>query len=45
MMEKSFLDSRKADIEYNLDVINEIISESAINSGRKPEDVRLMAVT
>ena len=37
MMEKSFLESRKADIQYNLDVINE--------SGRKPEDIRLMAVT
>ena len=45
MMEKSFLESRKADIEYNLDVINEKISESAIKSGRNPEDVRLMAVT
>jgi len=44
-MEKSFLEQRKADIEYNLDVINERIAESAIKSGRKPEDVRLMAVT
>lgn len=45
MMEKSYLDSRKADIQYNLDVINEKIAESAIKSGRRPEDVRLMAVT
>lgn len=45
MMEKSFLESRKDDIEYNLDVINEKISESAIKSGRNPEDVCLMAVT
>ena len=45
MIKKSFLDSRKADIEYNLDVINEKIAESAIKSGRKPEDIRLMAVT
>ena len=45
MMEKSFLESRKADIQYNLDVINERIAESAIKSGRKPEDVKLMAVT
>lgn len=45
MMEKSYLDKRKADIEYNLDVINEKIAESAIKSGRKPEDVQLMAVT
>ncbi len=45
MMEKSFLDSRKADIQYNLDVINEKIAESAIKSGRTPTDVQLMAVT
>ncbi len=45
MMEKSFLDKRKADIEYNLDVINEKIAESAIKSGRSPSDVVLMAVT
>ncbi len=44
-MEKSFLEKRKADIEYNLDVINERIAESAIKSGRNPSDVRLMAVT
>ena len=45
MMEKSYLDKRKADIEYNLDVINEKIGECAIKSGRKPEDIKLMAVT
>lgn len=45
MMEKSFLDKRKADIEYNLDVINEKIAESAIKSGRNPSEVQLMAVT
>ncbi len=45
MMEKSYLEKRKADIQYNLDVINEKIAESAIKSGRKPEDVQLMAVT
>ena len=45
MTEKSFLETRRADIVYNLDVINEKIAESAIKSGRKPEDVRLMAVT
>lgn len=45
MMEKSFLENRKADIQYNLDVINERIAESAIKSGRNPEDVKLMAVT
>ena len=45
MMEKSYLDKRKADIEYNLDIINEKIAESAIKSGRNPSDVQLMAVT
>ncbi len=45
MMEKSFLEGRRADIQYNLDVINEKIAESAIKSGRTPDDVRLMAVT
>lgn len=44
-MEKSFLETRKADIQYNLDVINERIAESAIKSGRNPGDVTLMAVT
>ncbi len=45
MMEKSYLDKRKADIEYNLDVIKDKIGECTIKSGRKPEDVQLMAVT
>lgn len=45
MTEKSFLESRKADICYNLDVINEKIAEAAIKSSRNPEDVRFMAVT
>lgn len=44
-MEKSFLEKRKADIRYNLDIINEKIAESAIKSGRNPRDVQLMAVT
>jgi pyridoxal phosphate enzyme (YggS family) len=44
-MEKSYLDKSKADIEYNLDVINEKIAESAIKSGRNPSDIQLMAVT
>ena len=38
MTEKSFLESRKADICYNLDVINEKIAEAAIKSSRNPED-------
>ncbi len=45
MMEKSYLEQRKADIQYNLDVINEKIAESAIKSGRQPSDVQFMAVT
>ena len=45
IMEKSFLEKRKADIQYNLDVINEKIAESAIKSGRNPADIQLMAVT
>ena len=45
MMEKSYLEKRKADIQYNLDVINEKIAESAIKSGRNLQDVQLMAVT
>lgn len=45
MTEKLFLESRKADICYNLDVINEKIAEAAIKSGRNPADIRLMAVT
>lgn len=45
MTEKSFLESRRTDICHNLDVISEKIAEAAIKSGRKPEDVRLMAVT
>lgn len=45
MMEKSYLDKRKEDICYNLDVINEKIAEAAIKSSRAPENVRLMAVT
>lgn len=45
MMEKSFLDKRRADIEYNLDVINEKIEKVAVKSGRTHNEIRLMAVT
>lgn len=45
MMEKSYLDQKRADICYNLDVINEKIAEATIKSGRNPGDVKLMAVT
>ncbi len=46
MTEKQLIDKQRfADIEYNLNVIKERIAKAAVNSGRKPEDVRLMAVT
>ncbi|MCH5192076.1 MAG: YggS family pyridoxal phosphate-dependent enzyme [Oscillospiraceae bacterium] len=45
MTEKSFLEKRKADIRYNLDVINEKIGEAAVKSGRTRDEIRLMAVT
>ena len=45
MTERSFLDSKRADIEYNLDVINEKIAEAAVKSGRSREDISFMAVT
>ncbi len=45
MMEKSFLEEKRKDIEYNLDKINEKIENAAIKSGRKREDINFMAVT
>ncbi len=46
MTEKQLIDNERfADIEYNLAVIRERIAKAAAESGRKPEDVRLMAVT
>lgn len=39
------IEERFSNIEYNLNVIKERMNESAIKSGRKPEDVKLMAVT
>lgn len=44
-MEKSSIEARFKDIEYNLKTINERISEAAVKSGRKPEDITFMAVT
>jgi len=44
-MEKSSIDPSFIDIEENLKVINERIAQAAVRSGRKPEDVHLMAVT
>jgi pyridoxal phosphate enzyme (YggS family) len=44
-METLSLDERYKNIEHNIRVIKEKISAAAIASGRKPEDVKLMAVT
>ncbi|MBE6827271.1 MAG: YggS family pyridoxal phosphate-dependent enzyme [Ruminococcaceae bacterium] len=44
-MEKSFLDKKFSDIEYNLKTINEEIAEAAVRSGRQPGDIDFMAVT
>ena len=44
-MERLLPDSKFTDIEENLKVIKENISEAAVKSGRKPEDIHFMAVT
>ena len=46
-MEKLFLDNdpKFRDIEENIKYIKERMSEAAVKSGRKPEDITLMAVT
>lgn len=44
-MERLSVEERFNNIEYNLKVINERISEAATKSGRNPEDVKFMAVT
>ena len=45
MTEKSLIDEKFSDIEYNLKAIREDIAEAAIKSGRRPEDIDFMAVT
>ncbi len=45
MTERLSIEAKFKDIEYNLNVISERISEAAVKSGRKPEDITLMAVT
>lgn len=45
MTEKSLIDEKFSDIEYNLKAIREDIAEVAIKSGRRPEDIDFMAVT
>lgn len=37
--------SRFEDIEYNLSVVRENVAEAVLKSGRKPDEVRLMAVS
>ena len=46
MTEKQLLDEQRfADIDYNLSVVRERVAKAAELSGRKPEDIRIMAVT
>lgn len=45
MTEKSLIEQKFADIEYNISVIKSEIAEAAIKSGRKPENIDFMAVT
>lgn len=45
MTEKSWIDEKFSDIEYNLKSISEEIALAAVKSGRKPEDIDFMAVT
>ena len=45
MMEKSLLEADFACIDDNYKRITENIAEAALKSGRKPEDIRFMAVT
>ena len=45
MTEKSLINEKFKDIEYNLKTIREEIAEAAVKSGRKPEDIDFMAVT
>lgn len=44
-MEVLSLEERFQNIEHNIKVIKEKIAKAAVESGRKPEDIKLMAVT
>lgn len=44
-METLSLEERFKSIEHNIKVIKDRIAKAAVESGRKPEDVKLMAVT
>ena len=46
MTEKQLLDEKRfADIDFNLNVLRERVAKAAELSGRKPEDIQIMAVT
>ena len=45
MMERLSVEERFGNIEYNLKVINDRIAEASLESGRKPEEIKFMAVT
>lgn len=45
MIEKSLVEERFNTIEENLKVIRENIANAAVQSGRKPEDIKFMGVT
>ena len=45
MMEKSYIEKKCEDISCNIEFIRQRIAEAAVKSGRKPEDIRFMAVT
>lgn len=44
-METLSLEERFKNIEHNIEVIRSRIAKAAVESGRKPEDIKLMAVT
>ncbi|MBQ3692097.1 MAG: YggS family pyridoxal phosphate-dependent enzyme [Clostridia bacterium] len=45
MMEKSSIERCKTDVEENLREIRENIAQSAVSSGRNPDEITLLAVT
>lgn len=45
MTEKSLIEEKFKNIEYNLNKIRDDIAEAAVKTGRKPEDIDFMAVT
>lgn len=45
MTEKSLVNEKFIDIQYNLEVIRNEIAEAAVKSGRNPDEIDFMAVT